>query len=51
MVDLFFIISDIDIASYADDNPPHIAAGNTDILSNHWKKHPLPYFTGLIVIF
>ena len=32
MVDLFFTISNIDIASYADDNPPYIAAGNTDDL-------------------
>ena len=26
MTDLFFIISNIDIASYADDNAPYVAA-------------------------
>ena len=28
--DLFFMISNIDIASYADDNTPYIAPNNTD---------------------
>ena len=32
MADLFFIMSNIDIASYADDNTPYIAADNIDDL-------------------
>ena len=32
MADLCFIISNIDIASYADDNTPYIAADNIDDL-------------------
>ena len=30
LADLFFIISNIDIASYADDNTPYIAIDNID---------------------
>ena len=36
MADLFFIISNIEIASYVDDNTPYIIT--LMILSNHWKK-------------
>ena len=32
LADLFLIIGNIDIASYADDNTPYIAADNTDAL-------------------
>ena len=32
LADLFFIINDIDIANYADDNPPYIVADNSDDL-------------------
>ena len=32
MADLFFIISNIEIASYVDDNTPYIAADNIDDL-------------------
>ena len=32
LADLFFIISNIDIASYADDNTPYIATDNIDDL-------------------
>ena len=32
MADLFFVISNIDIASYADDNTPYTAADNIDDL-------------------
>ena len=30
LIDLFFIIEDIDIASYADDNTPYVIADNID---------------------
>ena len=30
LIDLFFIIEDTDIASYADDNTPYVTAGNID---------------------
>ena len=30
IIDLFFIIEDTDIASYADDNTPYVSANNTD---------------------
>ena len=32
MADLFFIISNIEIASYVDDNTPYVAADNIDDL-------------------
>ena len=31
LADLFFIISNIDIANYTDDNTPYIAADNIDL--------------------
>ena len=42
MANLFFIIYDIDIASYADNNTPYIIADNIDyLIINHWNFHCL----------
>ena len=38
LANLFFIISYIDIASYADDNSPYIAADNIDDLNKSLEK-------------
>ena len=49
--DLLFIISDIETASYADDNTTDTATDKLVILLCHWKKRPLPCSNGLIIIF
>ena len=38
LANLFFIISYIDIASYADDNSPYIAADNIDDLNKSLEE-------------
>ena len=50
LADLFFIISNVNIASYADDNTPYISADNIDDIIKSLEKHPLPYSNGLILI-
>ena len=47
--DLSFIKSNIDIASYADDNTACIDADSIDDLIKSLKKRPLPYSNGVII--
>ena len=50
LADLFIIISNLDIASYADDNMPHIAADNMVDFIRSLEGASTAYFNGLIII-
>ena len=50
LADLFFIVKDIDIASYADDNAPFIVEDNIETLLLHYKKQLMLYLIGLTTI-
>ena len=44
LANLFFIISNRDIASYADDNTPYIAAGNADDFTKSLEEVSTAFF-------
>ena len=45
LADLFFILSDIDIATDADDNTSYIAADNNDDLTESLEKASTAFFS------
>ena len=48
--DLFSVLSDVEFASYEDDNTPYVVKSNIRSVTRYWKILALDYLDGFLII-
>ena len=48
--DLFSVLSDVEFASFADDNTPYVVKSNIRSVTRYWKILVLDYLDGFLII-